>query len=51
MYIFFDDDEIVIHGDHDVDEPHRDEGIESLLDGCNKDIQFPDEPGQGGDAR
>ena len=43
-----DDDEIVVHGNDDVDKPDRDEQVEPFLYCCDKDIQFPDETGQRG---
>ena len=43
---FFDDDEIIVHGDHDIDEPGRNQDLESFLDRRDKDVEFADEARQ-----
>src|SRR5438309_859209 len=40
------DDEVVVHGNYDIDEPDSDEGVEPFLHGRDKDVQLSDEAGQ-----
>ena len=48
MYIFFTTIEVVVHRNHDVDEPDGDQRVEPFLDRRDEDVQFADEAGQRG---
>lgn len=45
---FFDDNQVVIHRDDNIHQPHNQEGVELLFHGCHEKIKFSNKAGQGG---